>query len=299
MTQIDLKEDVINIIKFLDLVKVDRDNFLYATKKLSKLEIKKRGSINVNYKEMQYKKAKLEIFSPRNTNNKNAIYVVHGGAYLHGLTNVYRQFARFILENTKKYDVILLDYDTLPEARYPIANDQTYDGLEYVMANYEKVNVLGDSAGANLALSTMIKRNENNEKLVNTIVLYSPFLDISFSLSSREKNKNRDILIGSKNKNYKFPKLLKENDYYENVEDKKNFYISPVFYDKFENFPPTYIEVGTNEVLYDDSLILAKKLPRVKLVGVNGLFHDFQILLFISTARESVLRTLEFLDRYN
>ncbi|VWL85481.1 alpha/beta hydrolase [Oceanivirga miroungae] len=300
LTQIDLKEDVLAVISFLDYINIDKEKFLQNAKSLTALEIKEKGDSNISYEKLVFKKAKLEIFAPKNKSNKSVIYIVHGGAYVYPLSNIYRNLAKFFINNNDNYDVALLDYDILDSARYPIANDQTYDGLEYLMNRYEKVNALGDSAGANLVMSTLIKRNENKEKLVNSIVLYSPFLDISFTVDSRTKNKNKDILIGSvHNKDYEFINLLKDNDYYKNVENKKDYYISPIYYNNFNNFPPTYIEVGMDEVLFDDSKILAKKLPRVKLVGIKGLFHDFQILTFISTARESVIRTIEFLDKFN
>ena len=56
--------------------------------------------------------------------------------------------------------------------------------------------------------------------------------------------------------------------------------ISPLFGD-YVGFPPTYIQVGNNEILLDDSVMLYKKLLKanvsVKLEMFRGMWHVFQM----------------------
>ena len=74
-------------------------------------------------------------------------------------------------------------------------------------------------------------------------------------------------------------------------------YISPLFGD-YEGFPPVYIQVGNNEVLLDDSVMLYKKLLKVnvsvKLDVVKGLWHVFQMSPF-KTAYEAMDKNAEFI----
>ena len=57
-------------------------------------------------------------------------------------------------------------------------------------------------------------------------------------------------------------------------------YVSPLFAD-FKNFPPVYIQVGSNEILLDDSRQLYKQLLKhnvyAKLDIFEGMWHVFQM----------------------
>ena len=70
----------------------------------------------------------------------------------------------------------------------------------------------------------------------------------------------------------------------------KNPYVSPVFGD-FKEFPPVQIQVGTNEILYSDSLKLQKQLQKshvqVDWKCYRGMWHVFQMAPF-KTAFEAM-----------
>ncbi len=80
----------------------------------------------------------------------------------------------------------------------------------------------------------------------------------------------------------------------QNLEDP---YISPLF-GEYEGFPPTYIQVGGNEILLDDSAMLYRKMLKanvsVKLDTFEGMWHVFQMSPF-KTAYEAMDRNAEFI----
>lgn len=275
----------------------DKGNLLEIVRKFSFLETTYMSNKDTEYSIHIYKNTRLEMFKPKNTENKKVIYFVHGGAFIVPLINLYRQMAEYMLEVDNSFDIVFVDYRELPNNFYPSGNIDTENGLEWLETKYDKIYMLGDSAGGNLVMSTLIKRKNEGKSLVNGVVLYSPFLDISYTVESRESNKNKDLLLGNPyKKNYDYPNLMKDNEYFKTIEDKKNPYVSPLFYDNFEDFPPTYIEVGDTEALYDDAVILHNKIKGSVLKVIPNLFHDFQINITMKLARDSIKNTYDFLN---
>ena len=73
--------------------------------------------------------------------------------------------------------------------------------------------------------------------------------------------------------------------------------ISPLF-GEFEGFPPTYIQVGDNEVLLSDATMLHKKMIQanvsVKLDVFKGMWHVFQMSP-LKTAYDAMEKNAEFI----
>ena len=84
---------------------------------------------------------------------------------------------------------------------------------------------------------------------------------------------------------------------YASEENLADPFISPLF-GEFEGFPSTYIQVGENEVLLDDSKLLYQKLlsanVSVKLDIFTGMWHVFQMSPF-KTAYEAMDKNAEFI----
>ena len=84
---------------------------------------------------------------------------------------------------------------------------------------------------------------------------------------------------------------------YAQGEDLKNPLISPLFGD-FTGFPPTYIQVGENEILLSDSMRLHQALVdvnvSVKMDIYPGMWHVFQMSP-IKAARDAMDKNAEFI----
>ena len=153
-----------------------------------------------------------------------------------------------------------------------------------------EVIVAGDSAGGNLALSLVLKLKEQGRLLPKGLVLLSPWTDLTRSGKSYQTKGEVDPILTEDylNTSINAYALGKE------LEDPM---ISPVFGD-FEGFPPTYIQVGSNELLLSDSLKLKKNMEKhrvsVRFDEYEGMWHVFQMSPF-KTAYDAMDQIAEFI----
>ena len=121
-------------------------------------------------------------------------------------------------------------------------------------------------------------------------VLMSPWTDLTSSGKSHISKASIDPVL---NADY----LQEMITNYAPGQDLTNPLISPLF-GNFEGFPPVYIQVGSNEILLDDSNMLYKKLLKanvsVKLDLFKGMWHVFQMSPF-KTAYEAMDKNAEFI----
>jgi acetyl esterase/lipase len=84
---------------------------------------------------------------------------------------------------------------------------------------------------------------------------------------------------------------------YARGEDLCNPFISPIYGD-MQGFPPVYIQVGDNEILLNDSIMLHKKLIKenvpVRMEIYKGMWHVFQMSPF-KTAYDAMEQIAEFI----
>ena len=89
---------------------------------------------------------------------------------------------------------------------------------------------------------------------------------------------------------------------YTKGENLKDPLISPLFAD-FKGFPPVYIQVGENEILYSDSLRLYENLKeaggKAKVDEFPGMWHVFQMSP-VKAAKTAMVNVAEFVfDTFN
>lgn len=195
------------------------------------------------------------ILTPPQIIDDCIVLYLHGGAYIGSDIEIYNGFvSRFASE--LKLKCINLDYPLAPEFPYPHAVDALTDFyFQLIKNNYppNKIIFAGDSAGAGLCLSASLKLKEKG-LLPAAFILFSPWIDLTNSGDSIEKNKNTDYMITGQ---------LLENaaKLYCGGSDSFNPYISPLFAD-FKNFPPIYILASAEEILLSDSERLHSALER-------------------------------------
>lgn len=223
---------------------------------------------------------------------KYIILYCHGGGYSTGSCRYARTLTGKLAMSTSM-DVLSFDYRLAPENPYPAAAEDAMRVWNFLMLlgyGARDVILAGDSAGGNLALSLTLKLKEEKRLLPRGLILMSPWTDLTSSGKSHETKADIDPVL---NAGY-----LKEMiDNYASGRDLKDPLISPLFGD-YKGFPPTYIQVGGNEILLDDSVMLYHKLLKenvsVKLDQFEGMWHVFQMSPF-KTAYEAMDRNAEFI----
>ena len=223
---------------------------------------------------------------------KYVVLYCHGGGYSTG-SCVYARTLTGKLASSTSMDVLSFDYRLAPEHPYPAATQDALRVWDYLMLlgyGARDIILAGDSAGGNLALSLMLRLKAEGRLLPRGVILMSPWTDLTSSGKSHSTRADIDPVL-----NAAYLQEMVTN--YAKGQELTDPYISPLFGD-YEGFPPVYIQVGNNEVLLDDSVMLYKKLLKanvsVKLDVFKGMWHVFQMSPF-KTAYEAMDKNAEFI----
>lgn len=247
---------------------------------------------------------------------KYVILYCHGGGYMTG-SSLYARTLTTKLASSTSMDVLCFDYRLAPEHPYPAAVEDAMRAWNYLMLlgyGARDVIVAGDSAGGNMALSLVLKLKEEERLLPRGLVLMSPWTDLTSGGRSHETRAALDPVLSKEYLDRAIAAYVQEDGGEggkENAgessrqnagedsktETLKNPLISPLFGD-FSGFPPTYIQVGNNEILLNDATQLHKNMIKanvpVKLDVFDGMWHVFQMSPF-KTAYEAMDKNAEFI----
>lgn len=261
------------------------------------------GAILGNNKEVSYQEVLMDgihgewAFVNRTRMKKYVILYCHGGGYSTG-SCVYGRTLTSKLAMSTSMDVLSFDYRLAPEYPYPAAVEDAVKVWNYLMLlgyGARDVILAGDSAGGNLALVLTLKLKEAGRLLPRGLILMSPWTDLTSCGKSHETKAEVDPIL---DKEY-IDRMIKAYtaDFCHTKEDLMNPYISPLFGD-FAGFPPTYIQVGENEILLSDSIELHKRMVKsevpAKIDHFKGMWHVFQMSPF-KTAYEAMDKNAEFI----
>jgi len=115
-----------------------------------------------------------------------AIVHLHGGGYVFGSPTTHRTIGAYLAADAK-VPVYMVDYRLAPEHPYPAALEDAlaaFDWLESQGLGASAIAVSGDSAGGGLALSLSLTRAERNQALPASLLLQSPWTDLSCSFDT-------------------------------------------------------------------------------------------------------------------
>ncbi|MBR4606775.1 MAG: alpha/beta hydrolase [Lachnospiraceae bacterium] len=224
--------------------------------------------------------------------HKQIIMHCHGGGYSTG-SSLYARTLTAKLAASTAMEVLSFDYRLAPEHPYPAALEDALRVWDYLMRQgygARDVILTGDSAGGNLALALTLKLKEQGRFLPRGLVLMSPWTDLTSSGESFVEKKDLDPVLDA---TY-MERVIHDYAKGEKLQDP---YISPLFGD-FTGFPPTYVQVGENEILLSDSTRLVDRMKdanvTVKLDVFPGMWHVFQMAPF-KTAYEAMDKNVEFI----
>ena len=195
------------------------------------------------------------------------ILYCHGGGYTCGGLHYARILAAKLALATG-LEVVSFEYRLAPENPYPAAFDDGMTMWDYLMRKgYGAKNVLiaGDSAGGNLALVLTQKIIKEDRIAPKALILFSPWTDMTATADSYKEQKDTDPIL-----TYEY--IVAVRNAYIGKKEPSDPRFSPLF-GSFKDFPPTLIQVGKNELLLDDSAILAKSM---KAAGVKVTYEMYK-----------------------
>ena len=229
--------------------------------------------------------------------NDTIIFYCHGGGFYTGSL----EYARTLttkLALSSSMELLSFNYRLAPESPAPAALEDVltvWDHLMHLGYGAKQILVAGDSAGGNLALGLGLKLKEQGRMLPKGFVLFSPWTNLTLKGESITKKAELDPILS-----YEYLQEARVAYVPNGANDETMFegpFVSPLFGD-YKHFPPVYIQVGSNEVLLNDSTDLKKHLTNqkvdVKLDLYKGMWHVFQ-MTNMKKANEAVDKAAQFM----
>ena len=237
------------------------------------------------------------ITTPNSENQKVVLYL-HGGGYVAGSIASYRDLVARI-SRVSKTRILILEYRLAPEYPFPNALEDAVTAYKWLVSteNIDPNNMIiaGDSAGGGLTLATLIKLRDEGIALPIAAVCLSPWTDLAGTGESLKTKVEVDPFIS--------PEMFEFSARtYLGTTDPKNPLASPLYAD-LHGLPPLLIQVGTSEVLLDDSVRFAE---RAKAAGVDvrlevwkDVIHIFAIFaVFAPESRQAIEQIGEFIQQF-
>jgi acetyl esterase/lipase len=181
------------------------------------------------------------------------VLFLHGGGYITGSPALYRHILwRFA--DACRAEIAAIDYRLAPEHPFPAALDDAVCAWRALLnegADPRCCAVLGDSAGGGLALALALRLRDERLPLPGAVAAISPWTDLAITGESC-RNDSADPMLKSA--------CLKPfaAEYLQGA-DPCDPHASPLYGDP-SGLPPVLLQVGSDEILRDDSTRMADKL---------------------------------------
>lgn len=178
---------------------------------------------------------------------------LQGGGYIAGSPFIYRRFAAHAAR-ASRLPVFLPDYALAPEHPFPAEFEDAltaYDWLQKNGFDHSRIALVGDSAGGGLALSLLMKLRETGAAMPGAVALVSPWTDLTVSSPSYDSLREVDP-VNSRHR------LRVAGRHYAGAHNPADPMLSPLFAD-LSGLPPRLIQVGSDEIMLDDSVIFAER----------------------------------------
>ena len=233
-----------------------------------------------------------EVVTPSNRDGGTFLYF-HGGGYAIGSPVSHRHLVAAIAAASRTRGVAL-DYRRAPEHPFPAAVDDALAGYRGLLDSGTAPGSIvlgGDSAGGGLTAATLLAVRDAGLPLPAAGVCISPWTDLTNEAGSYRTHAERDPLV-----------------FQEDIDRWRNAYLagtdpraplaSPL-HAELAGLPPLLIQVGSEEVLLDDSRGLAE---RCEAAGVEATLEVWDDMIhvwhwfgeYLDEAEKAVARIGEF-----
>ena len=180
-----------------------------------------------------------------------AILFIHGGGYISGSIVSHRGLA-VAIGRAAGSRVLSLDYRRAPENRFPAAVEDVVAAYRFLLDHGlapSRIAIAGDSAGGGLTLALMLAAREQGLPLPACGWCISPWVDLLCGSASMTSKAAVDPIVQK-------PYLVEIAGLYLGEVDPRTPLASPLYGD-LRGLPPLLVQVGSAEVLLDDSIMLA------------------------------------------
>lgn len=205
----------------------------------------------------------------------------HGGGWVYLDLDTHDAYCRQ-LANRAGVAVLAVEYRKAPEHPFPTPVEDCYRALCWAASNAEdlgvdgnRVGVVGDSAGGNLAAAVTLMARDNGGPDIRLQVLTYPAVDAAMAHASIEENADAPLLGRPQMKWFWQHYVPKGSDVHQAR-------LSPLYAESHENLPPAFISTAEFDPLRDEGEAYAKKLEaagvEVDCRRYDGVFHGFMLM---------------------
>ena len=192
------------------------------------------------------------VSAPGCNPNRQVLYL-HGGGYVIGSPHSHRNLAYNI---AKAVDgrCLVIDYRMGPEDPFPAAVDDAVAAWQWMLAeggNPARMAIMGDSAGGGLTVAVQVALRDKGIQLPACSVPISPWTDLEGTGGTIKSKAEEDPMVAEDGLHW-------FSDLYRGGADVRDPLVSPLYAD-LSGLPPMLIQVGSAEILLDDSNRIAAK----------------------------------------
>lgn len=224
----------------------------------------------------------LRMYRPQGEGPFPIIIYYHGGAFLEGYGSIetHDNIIRALATRTNSV-VLAPSYRVAPEYVFPTAIEDSYAALNWGVEQAEtfhgdpdRVSVVGDSAGGNIAtVISMMARDRNGPEIISQVLMYplTTFQDVQ--LESRNVYDSGYYLLSRQ-------VMYRARDLYTPEELMwSNPYTSPLHAEDLTDLPPALILTAEFDPLRDEGEAYAERLAEhdipVRATRYRGVMHGF------------------------
>jgi len=211
---------------------------------------------------------------PARRDPQRVILYLHGGGWVYGLIPTYNMLIGQIARDACA-TALAIDYRLAPEHPFPAALEDCLAAYRYLLDQGhppEKIVIMGDSAGGNLTLTTLLAARQAGLPLPAAGVCLSPATDFAERGESFRTNLHKDAILSVNFVDFASLAYLAGHD-------KRDPLVSPVYAD-LHGLPPLLIQAGGDELLLSDvqkfAGLASQAGVRVTLRVYPGMWHVWQ-----------------------
>lgn len=219
----------------------------------------------------------LRLLRPENVETEGAVLYLHGGGFVLGSLYTHHRLMRCLAIESRA-TVIGVDYRLAPEHPFPAGLEDCVraarwlrDEAKTLGIDPERLVLAGDSAGANLALATLLQLRDQGDALPSGAALFYGCYWSRLGTESHRRFGGGGYRLSSEEMGWFWRHYLGERG-------RGNVYAEPMDAD-LSGLPPLFLNYGEVDPLADDTRELLARLDRAGVVhdcvSYPGLVHGF------------------------
>lgn len=225
------------------------------------------------------------------TDARRVILYLHGGAFVVETPRLHGAFVTRLAAATG-CGVLVPHYRLAPEHPFPAAHDDALTAYRWLLDSGREgreIAVAGDSAGGNLTLGLLQRIVHEGLPAPACAVALSPITDGPLSGESIRRNDGLDPMFTAAGFHALVPLVLPDAA-------QRAWPLASLLFGEMAGLPPLLLQVGSSELLLDDSIRFAQRCPGARLQVWHDMPHVFPLFEFLPQASAALADIARFID---